>query len=71
MTRDEIVALFARRLEAFSRLDAPTLASLHARMACVESPFAGGVAEGREAIEQVYGRSSRRSAPRRSSRSNC
>ena len=54
MTRDEIVAFFARRQEAMQRLDAPMLASLHAENGVLESPWAGGVAEGREAIEQVY-----------------
>ena len=54
MTRDEIVAFFARRQEAFNRLDAAMLASLHAEDGVLESPFAGGMAEGREAIEQVY-----------------
>ena len=54
MTRDEIVDFCARRLDAFSRHDAPMLASLHAMDGVLESPFAGGRAEGREAIEQVY-----------------
>jgi steroid delta-isomerase-like uncharacterized protein len=54
MTRDEIVEFFARRLEAFSRLDASMLASLHAMDGVLDSPLAGGVAEGREAIERVY-----------------
>ena len=54
MTRDEMVAFFARRQEALRRLDAATLASLHAEDGVLESPLAGGVAEGREAIEQVY-----------------
>ena len=54
MTRDEIVAFFARRQEAMQRLDAAMLASLHAETGVLESPWAGGVAEGREAIEQVY-----------------
>jgi steroid delta-isomerase-like uncharacterized protein len=54
MTRDEMVAFFARRQEALTRLDAVTLASLHAEDGVLESPLAGGVAQGREAIEQVY-----------------
>jgi steroid delta-isomerase-like uncharacterized protein len=54
MTRHEIVEFFARRLEGFNRLDASMLASLHATDGVLESPFAGGVAEGRAAIEQVY-----------------
>ena len=54
MTRNEIRDVFARRLEAFGRLDASMLASLHALDGVLESPFAGGVAEGRDAIEEVY-----------------
>jgi steroid delta-isomerase-like uncharacterized protein len=54
MTRDDIVAFFKRREEGLNRLDAVMLAGLHAEDGVLESPFAGGVAEGREAIEQVY-----------------
>ena len=54
MTRDEIVAFFQRRVEGMNRLDAAMAAGLHAENGVVESPFAGGVAEGREAIERVY-----------------
>jgi len=54
MTRDDIVQFFARRQEGFDRLDPVLAASFHAEDGVVESPFAGGVAEGREAIEQVY-----------------
>jgi steroid delta-isomerase-like uncharacterized protein len=54
MTRDEIVAFSARRHEAFNQHDAVMLATLHTEEGVVESPFAGGVAVGREAIEQVY-----------------
>ena len=54
MTRDEMVAFFARRQEALHRLDAAMLANLHAEDGVLESPLAGGVAQGREAIEQVY-----------------
>src|SRR5262245_53628219 len=54
MTRDEIVAFSARRHAGFNQHDAVMLAGLHAVDGVVESPFAGGVAVGREAIEQVY-----------------
>jgi steroid delta-isomerase-like uncharacterized protein len=54
MTRDEIVAFFNRRMEGLNRLDAAMAASLHTEDGVVESPFAGGIAEGREAIERVY-----------------
>ena len=49
-----MVAFFARRQEALSRLDAAELAGLHAEDGVLESPLAGGTAVGREAIEQVY-----------------
>ena len=49
-----MVAFFARRQEALHRLDAAMLANLHAEDGVLESPLAGGVAQGREAIEQVY-----------------
>jgi predicted ester cyclase len=54
MTREEIVALFAGRQDGFKRLDPVLSASFHAEDGVLESPFAGGLAEGRPAIEQVY-----------------
>ena len=54
MTRDDMLAFFARRQEGFDRLDPALCASLHTDDGVLESPFAGGVAKGREAIEQVY-----------------
>ena len=54
MTRDDIVAFFKRREDGLNRLDAAMLATLHAENGVLESPFAGGIAEGREAIERVY-----------------
>jgi len=54
MTRSEIAALFERRLEALLRADVAALVADHTVDGTVESPFAGGVAVGREAIEQVY-----------------
>ena len=54
MTRDEIVAFFRRRIDGMNRLDAAMVAGLHSENGVVESPFGGGVAEGREAIERVY-----------------
>lgn len=54
MTRSEIVAFFARRLETWNRLDAAALARDHTEDGVVESPFAGGTAVGREAIEKLY-----------------
>lgn len=54
MTRDDIVALLDRRIQAWSRLDALALAADYADDAVVESPLAGGLARGREAIAQVF-----------------
>jgi steroid delta-isomerase-like uncharacterized protein len=54
MTRDEISALFARRQQAWQRLDSSALAADYTDDATVDSPLAGGSATGREAIEKVY-----------------
>ena len=54
MTRPEIIEMIARFLDAWERRDAAALANLHAEDGVVESPFAGGVARGREAIAKVY-----------------
>lgn len=54
MTRDEIVVLFDRRLEAWARRDAAALARDHAEDGAVESPIAGGVTTGRAAIQATY-----------------
>jgi steroid delta-isomerase-like uncharacterized protein len=54
MTRDEIVALFDRRLQAWVRRDAVALAGDHSDEGVVESPIAGGAATGREAIQATY-----------------
>jgi steroid delta-isomerase-like uncharacterized protein len=53
MTRDEILAMFARRHDALNRLDAAALASDCAEDCVAESPFAGGTAVGREAVGRV------------------
>ena len=53
MTRDEILAMFARRHEALNRLDAAALANDCDEECVAESPFAGGTAVGRAAIEKV------------------
>jgi steroid delta-isomerase-like uncharacterized protein len=54
MTRDEILALLARRAEAWSRLDAQALASDYVEDAKVDSPLGGASTHGRIAIERVY-----------------
>jgi steroid delta-isomerase-like uncharacterized protein len=41
MTREEVIALFARRQEAFDNLDAATLAADYAADAVIQSPIAG------------------------------
>ena len=53
MTRDEILALFARRRDAWRRHDAAALAADHTEDCTLDSPMAGTVA-GREAIRNVY-----------------
>lgn len=53
MTRNEIMALFARRHDALVRRDAAALAADYAQDAVVESPWAGTV-KGREANEQAW-----------------
>ena len=54
MTRDEIVALFARRQRAWDNIDAAALARDYSDEGTLESPMAGGVAAGRDAIERLY-----------------
>jgi len=53
MTREDMVRLFARRDEAFRRLDADALAADHADDAIAESPMLG-IIMGREKIAEVY-----------------
>lgn len=54
MTRDEIAALFARRQQAWDKLDAAALAADYSEDATVDSPLAGGSASGRDAIEKLF-----------------
>jgi len=54
MTREDISALFARRHEAFNRRDTAALVHDLSENSVVESPFAGGLTRGREAIEQLH-----------------
>ena len=53
MTRDEILAVFDRRQQAWRRLDAVALAADHADTCILISPMAGAVT-GRAAIQQIY-----------------
>lgn len=54
MTREEITALFERRAQTWARHDAAGLAADHSPDCVVVSPT-GGVLEGREEIERIYG----------------
>lgn len=54
MTRLEITELIARVQDAWGRRDIAALTDLHAEDGVVESPFAGGMARGRDAIAKVY-----------------
>jgi steroid delta-isomerase-like uncharacterized protein len=54
MTRQEIVALFDRREDAFARHDVKALSGMHAATGVVESPMAGGSVTGQAAIGQLY-----------------
>ena len=53
MDRTDIVALFARRADAWNRHDAATLAADHAEGAVAESPLLGHI-EGRANIQTLY-----------------
>jgi steroid delta-isomerase-like uncharacterized protein len=53
MNREDIVALFDRRTEAWRRHDAAALAADHAETSIAESPLQGRL-EGRKRIEQGY-----------------
>ena len=53
MTREEIMAMFARRDTEWRARDAAALAADHAPDGIVLSPT-GGVLEGREEIERIY-----------------
>jgi steroid delta-isomerase-like uncharacterized protein len=54
MDRQEITALFARRQDAWNRLDAAALTADHTADGRVDSPLAGGIATGHAAIETLY-----------------
>ncbi len=53
MTREEILAFFEKRQDAWRRLDAAALAADHAEDGVLDSPTAGTV-QGRRAIEAIY-----------------
>jgi len=54
MTREEITAMFMRRYEYWSRRDTAALVQDLSENSVVDSPFAGGTARGRAAIEEVH-----------------
>jgi steroid delta-isomerase-like uncharacterized protein len=54
MTRDDIVAMFARRQQALDRHDADALAADHSEDSVVHSPMGGGTVTGRDAIARIY-----------------
>ena len=53
MNRDDIVALFARRADAWARRDAAALAADHAETGTADSPMQGRL-DGRQRIHEVY-----------------
>ena len=53
MTREEVEAMFAKRRDAFSRLDPVALSAFYADNCVVDSP-AGGTHTGREAVANVW-----------------
>ena len=54
MNRQDVVALFEKRQQAWDQRDAAALAADHTEDGLVESPLAGGTARGRLAIEKLY-----------------
>ena len=56
MTRDEIVALFARRQDAFDNLDAAAIAADYADDVVIESPISGthGKADAERNVQVVF-----------------
>ena len=53
MTRDDMAALTARRLDAMNRHDVAAQSSMHAHDCSIDSPSAGGRLKGRAAIDEV------------------
>jgi steroid delta-isomerase-like uncharacterized protein len=54
MTRQEMAALFARRVDAFNAHDPSALAALYAPDCVVESPLAASTLQGRQALTKVH-----------------
>jgi len=53
MTRQQVEALILQREDAQSRHDVAAISALYANDIAVESPFAGGVVQGRATVEGV------------------
>jgi steroid delta-isomerase-like uncharacterized protein len=53
MTREEVTEFFMRRLDDWNRRDIAALVQHYSEDAVVDSPFAGGIARGRAAIEEL------------------
>jgi predicted ester cyclase len=54
MTREQMTAFFARRLEAMNRHDVKELTRHHTEGGIVDSPLSGGISQGLEEIEKSY-----------------
>ena len=54
MTRDDIVALLAQRLDAINARDLDRLPALYAADCVVDSPLAAGTVQGRQAVAKIY-----------------
>jgi steroid delta-isomerase-like uncharacterized protein len=54
MTREDITAMFTRRYDAWNRRDTAALVADVSEDCVVDSPLAGGKAEGRAAIEELH-----------------
>jgi steroid delta-isomerase-like uncharacterized protein len=54
MTREDMTAFYARRVDAMNRHDTAELSQNHCEDGVVDSPLSGGSARGRESIQRVY-----------------
>jgi steroid delta-isomerase-like uncharacterized protein len=54
MTRDEIAAVFLRRLDAINARDLERLSALYTPDCQVESPLAAGTVQGRQAVTKIH-----------------
>lgn len=54
MTRDDIVAVFARRMDAINSRDLQQLSALYTLDCVVDSPMAAGTVQGRQAVTKIH-----------------